>query len=216
MQTIRRPVWRSFKEKWLKNAAIWVRSGGCALVWRQTAQKQPSAWMLLPMEPDGTMTEFPYWAMMAVYRENFSPILRGTAKGLAWSRVQHCYEHEVESWCERDSMYEASSREVSFDCLECGACCTKNRVVLDDDDFARFREAGRDELQRKPWVRTVKGVKLMSLEPNGRCVHLHNDNKCGIYEMRPDNCRWFPVGTEPCLIARREEHGWVDGAVKTD
>ena len=68
----------------------------------------------------------------------------------------------------------------------------------------------------KPWVRTVKGVKLMSLEPNGRCVHLHNDNKCGIYEMRPDNCRWFPVGTEPCLIARREEHGWVDGAVKAD
>lgn len=214
MQKIQRPVWRSFEEKWLKNAAEWVRSGGLALVWRRTAKSATaprSVWMLLPMQEDGSMAELPYWAMLAVYKDTFDPILRGVAKGLAWTRIQHAYEHEVEHWCLRDSEYSEPIREMELDCLACGACCVKNRVLMDDDDFARFREANRPELQRKPYIRTEKGVKLMALQSNGRCVHLHDDNKCGIYEMRPDNCRWFPAGTEPCLIARRDERGWVDG-----
>jgi hypothetical protein len=211
MQVIERPVWRSFTEKWLKNAAEWVRRGGAALVWRKTASV-PSAWLLLPLDADGAMPEMAYWALLALYRDTYTAITRGHAKGLAWSRVQHAYEHEVELWCERDSVHLAPVRKLELDCLACGACCEKNRVVLDGDDFARFTEAGRPELLKKPWVRTVKGVKLMALQPNGKCVHLQHDNRCDIYALRPDNCRWFPAGTEPCLIARREERGWIDGA----
>jgi Fe-S-cluster containining protein len=133
------------------------------------------------------------------------------AKGLATVRVARAYEHEVEHWCERDSKHREPTRELELDCTTCAACCIDNRVVLDEDDLARLAGDDRPELAKKPWVRTEKGVKLLALDKTSRaCVHLREDKLCGIYERRPDNCRWFPAGTEPCLIARREEFGWVD------
>ncbi|MBL8678771.1 MAG: YkgJ family cysteine cluster protein [Myxococcales bacterium] len=207
-----RPVWRSFTQKYLSNAAEWVRSGGCAVVWRP-AKGGPAAWLLLPLDDEGgddAMPEPAYWAMLAVYLERYTRIARGAAKGLATVRVARDYEHEVEHWCERDSKYREPTRELELDCTTCAACCIKNRVVLDDADLARLAGTDRPELTKKPYVRTDKGVKLLALDKTtGACVHLNN-KLCGIYERRPDNCRWFPAATEPCLIARREEFGWED------
>lgn len=211
-EKILRPVWRSFKERFLSNAAAWVRSGGCAVVWRP-AKGPDAAWLLLPLDDEGgadAMPEPAYWAMLAVYLEKYKRIARGPAKGLATVRVARDYEHEVEHWCERDSKYEASTREIELDCMTCAACCINNRVVLDKEDLDRLAGSDRPELIKKPYVRTEKGVKLLALDKGtGACVHLKGQ-LCGIYERRPDNCRWFPAGTEPCLIARRDEFGWVD------
>ena len=45
-----------------------------------------------------------------------------------------------------------------------------------------------------------------------RCKHLGDDNRCGIYPIRPDACSTFPAGSECCLSSREEEMGIVDGA----
>ena len=49
-----------------------------------------------------------------------------------------------------------------FPCTSCGACCMRIGSFKDGEDFAL---------------------------PSGRCKHLTNDNKCGIYDTRPEMCR---------------------------
>jgi Fe-S-cluster containining protein len=214
LEKMTRPVWRSFTERFLGNAAAWVRSGGCAVVWRPSrAKDRPAAWLLLPLDDEGgeeAMPEQPYWAMLAVYLERYKRLESGPAKGLATVRVGRDYEHEVERWCERDSKHREPIREIELDCTTCAACCIDNRVVLDEADLKRLASDGHEAHRKKPYVRTEKGVKLLALDETTKaCVHL-KDKLCGVYERRPDNCRWFPAGTEPCMIARRDEFGWDD------
>jgi len=52
---------------------------------------------------------------------------------------------------------------------------------------------------------------VLVLRKDKRCKHLADDNKCGIYPIRPDACSTFPVGSECCLSAREEEMEIVDG-----
>lgn len=211
-EKILRPVWRSFRERFLENAVEWVHSGGCAVVWRP-AKGGDAAWLLLPLDEEGGVDAMPepaYWAMLAVYLSKYKRIARGRAKGLATVRVARAYEHEVEYWCERDSKHREPTRELELDCTTCAACCIDNNVILDEDDLQRLEGDDRPDLVKKPYIRTKKGVKLLALDAKTKhCLHL-KDKMCGIYERRPDACRWFPAGTEPCLISRREEFGWED------
>jgi Fe-S-cluster containining protein len=85
-------------------------------------------------------------------------------------------------------------------------------VELDDVDVERFEKGGRPELARPPFARRRDGALVLLLAPDKRCKHLADDNKCGIYALRPDSCSKFPVGSECCLSAREEELGIVDGA----
>lgn len=186
------------------------------MVWRPgpTARSKPVAWMLLPTDGEGTPTELATWSMLALEKSSFEIVRSGAAKGLATMRIPRDYEQAVEEWCERDSKWTGTTRVVAFDCLECGSCCRDNRVVLYDEDYARWKQAGRDDLFGKPYLRNVKGIVMLRLrnEEPKNCVHLKSDNKCGIYALRPSNCSTFPVGSEPCLESRREEMNEIDGA----
>lgn len=55
---------------------------------------------------------------------------------------------------------------MSFPCTQCGECCRRTKFV--SDDFL-----ARVGLERGP---------------DGICKHF-NDNRCSIYETRPDVCR---------------------------
>jgi Fe-S-cluster containining protein len=113
---------------------------------------------------------------------------------------------------ERDSVHAGATRRMRLDCLACGACCRANNVILGKRDIARFKRAGRSELAREPYARRKRdGRVVLRLKKNGRCQHLANDNKCGIYAIRPDACSQFPVASEGCLFSREEELGIVDG-----
>lgn len=204
--TVLRPLWRSFTQRFIANAATHVRAGGHAMVWRPGTGKKPVAWMLLPTDASGDLTELGFWSALALERNTYERLKSGPAKGLATLRIPRDFEHAVESWCERDSRWPGSTRAVQLDCLTCASCCKRNRVQLDDDDFARWHEADRDDLSQKPYTRTEKGITLVQLKKSGDCVHL-DGVYCGIYALRPDNCRLFPVGSEPCLGARKEELG---------
>ncbi|MCL2450901.1 MAG: YkgJ family cysteine cluster protein, partial [Polyangiaceae bacterium] len=136
----------------------------------------------------------------------------GPFAGLAYVRVPHdCYSI-VRDRAARDSIHPGPTRDIDLDCLQCGACCRDNRVVLDDDDVARFEQAGRGELARRPYTKRDSGQIVLVLRRDKDCRHLGADNKCAIYALRPSACSTFPVGSECCLSSREEEMGIVDGA----
>jgi uncharacterized protein len=204
-----RPLWRSFKQRFLSNAVAHVRAGGHALVWRN-GPARPIGWLLLPCGPDGEVTELGYWSILALEKKHYSIVERGVAKGLATMRIPRDVQWAVEDWCERDSKWPGSTREIALDCMTCSACCRDNRVVLDQDDLQRWKDAGRSDLAGKPYVRTDRGEIVLRLQRDTRaCVHLRG-TLCGIYAYRPDNCSLFPAGSEPCLTSREEEFGIVD------
>jgi hypothetical protein len=194
---VRRPVVRSYLPKFLPNAARHVKAGGIAVL------REPRGWyLLLPCDADGDMPELPAWALLDIGVERSSRVREGVAKGLRRARVPADMKSVVEGWCARDSAEPESTTLETLDCMTCGACCRDNDVVLEREDFARWRAAGRHDLEAPEFLRARK--KKLRVLPNGDCVHLRG-NLCGIYELRPNNCRNFPAGSECCLFARDEQ-----------
>lgn len=48
-----------------------------------------------------------------------------------------------------------------------------------------------------------KGINKYNAVIVGRCPNLGADNRCGIYDQRPEHCRNFEVGGRECDEARR-------------
>lgn len=199
MQTITRPLWRAFRSNALPAAAEHVRAGGLAVV------RSALDWKLfVPTDEDGDLPELCMWAMMDLGVRAPKRAEKGALAGSTWTRLTDGQRVLVRRWLKRDRGHEGATTEVRLDCTACGACCRRNRVVLEDDDFARWKKAGREDLGLRPNVRRHRGRSLVVLRDDGDCIHLRG-NLCGIYALRPDNCRAFPAGCEPCLSARLED-----------
>lgn len=196
---VERPVWRRFIPRFSGRAAQWVRQGGHAAI--QHSDKHID--LLLGVDEQGAITESALWAVLALEQRRYVRVKEGPAKGLFIARAAVHSLDAVLDWCDRDSIHEGPTRKMRLDCLECGACCHEANVILDEEDFERFREGGRPELAKKPYVKRSRDGKVtLRFLDNGRCRNLAEDNKCHIYELRPFNCRVFPVGSEACLAAR--------------
>jgi Fe-S-cluster containining protein len=203
-----RPVVRSYRPPHLEEAAAWVRAGGHAVVW--LAPRKARLVFARPREGDDH--DLGRWSALDIGQSDYRLARRGPFEGMAFIRVPHdCYAI-VRFRIVRDSIHSEATRSLELDCLECGACCRDNRVVLDDVDVARFEKAGRGDLARAPYAKRDDGSIVLVLRKDKRCKHLADDNKCGIYPIRPDACSTFPVASECCLSAREEEMGIVDGA----
>jgi Fe-S-cluster containining protein len=205
--TIDRPVWRKFRARWLARAATHVRRGGHAVIERDDGGVE----LLLGVGEDGKITELGLWSVLAIEQQRWRRVKDGPAKGLASVKVRDAFGGSVVDWCDRDSVHAGSTRRIELDCLECGACCHQSNVVLDEDDFARWREAGRKDLFDKAYLKKKNGRVTLRFLENGRCRNLGRDNKCGIYAIRPDNCSVFVVGSECCLAAREDTLKIRDG-----
>lgn len=207
MARVKRPVVRSFKPKFLTEAASWVSRGGHAIVW-----EEPKRALLVFREPkEGDEMDLGAWAVLDLGKQRWDVSKSGKLKGLAVSLVPRQHIDIVERWIERDSKWPGPQRTVDFDCLECGSCCRDNEVVLHAVDMKRFKEGGRPDLLRPPFSRRVDGKLVLTLLKSKDCRHLASDNKCGIYPIRPDACSEFPVASECCLYAREEEMKIYDG-----
>jgi Fe-S-cluster containining protein len=204
-----RPVVRSFKAPHLQEAAAWVRAGGHSVVWL-TPRK---ARLVFARPEDDDDHDLGWWAVLDLGLLAYEVGRRGTPfGGMAYIRVPHDCWAIVRDRIVRDSIYAKPTRRIELRCLECGACCKDNSVELDEDDVARFEQGGRPELARPPYTRRKDGVLVLTLRKDKRCRHLADDNRCGIYALRPFSCSRFPVGSECCLSSREEEMGIVDGA----
>lgn len=207
MVTVKRPVVRSFKKKFSREAAAWVKRGGHALVWE--APKR--VWLVFrapDTDDDGDLGE---WAVLDLGKQRWQVPERGAFRDLAMTLVPSQHIDVIERWIERDATWPGPKRTVKFDCLACGACCRDNEVILMKQDVERFRKAGRHDLLSPPYARRRDGKLVLTLLRSKDCRHLGSDNKCGIYAVRPDACSTFPVGSECCLFAREEELGISDG-----
>lgn len=195
---VQRPVWRTYSPKFLAAAAAHARAGGHAVI-----TQRGGWWLLLPADAEGDMPELTAWALMDLRKTALEIMLEGDAEGLVRVEVSPSRRDQVKDWCERDAVHPTSTVAIDYDCRQCAMCCRENRVVLEDEDFARWHEAGRDDLASPALIRTVRGKKLLRLLKGGDCMQLRG-NDCGIYEVRPFNCRVFPMGCEGCLSARVE------------
>jgi hypothetical protein len=203
-----RPVVRSYRWPHLEEAAAWVRAGGHAVVWIAANKAR----LVFGRPREGDENDLGYWSVLDLGKTEFRLARRGPFEGMAYIAVPHdCYAI-VRFRVVRDSIHPGPTRALELDCLECGACCRDNRVILEDADVERFEKAGRPELARLPYAKREDGTVVLVLRKDKDCKHLCADNKCAIYAIRPDACSTFPVGSECCLSSREEEMGVVDGA----
>ena len=196
MDDVLRPVWRTYDPRFEANAIAHVRAGGHAVL-RGAARW----WLLLPSD-EGMIPELTAWAMLDLGVGGFDEVESGPAAGLLRVRLPKRLREHVMDWCERDGGHATSLVSEALDCRACAMCCRKNRVQLEPEDEARWGDEGRAELSGEAYVRESRGRRVLRVL-SGDCVHLRG-NDCGIYALRPDNCRAFPAGSEGCLSARAE------------
>lgn len=100
---------------------------------------------------------------------------------------------------------------LRFECTGCGKCCTGSSGTI----FVNDREAG--EIAKNLGISKRKflagyaypfeGGHSIRERENGDCVFL-NGKMCGIYEVRPTQCRTFPFWPE----VLRSEKNWKQAA----
>lgn len=89
-------------------------------------------------------------------------------------------------------------------CMRCGTCCKKGGPALHEQDIAlvsqkiiapenlytiRVGELVRDNVNGGLIYTDVEIIKIRASEASHACVFFrNNDNTCGIYEDRPDQC----------------------------
>ena len=104
-------------------------------------------------------------------------------------------------------MIEASP--AALDCLTCGACCRQasdGRILVPDEDLARWRAQGKVELLEQI-VPGHFGEMAFAFTADGACVHLGTSDcshACRIYDDRGTTCREFERGSWQCLEFRRD------------
>jgi Fe-S-cluster containining protein len=81
--------------------------------------------------------------------------------------------------------YRLGKLRDKFECVCCGNCCRFRVTPLKRKDVERLEKAGYTGFHRH-----VKG-ELSMRRVNGRCIFLRDD-KCTVYEHRPQVCRDFP------------------------
>jgi uncharacterized protein len=197
MSDVLRPVWRTYDPRFEANAIAHVRGGGHAVL-----RSEPRWWLLLPSD-EGMIPELTAWAMLDLGVTGFDEIEAGPAAGLLRVKLPKRLREHVLDWCERDGEHATSTVAEALDCRECAMCCRKNRVLLEPEDEARWSDGGQADLSSEAFVKTSRGRRVLRVLRGGDCVHLRG-NDCGIYDLRPDNCRAFPAGSEGCLSARAE------------
>ncbi|MEZ4391689.1 MAG: YkgJ family cysteine cluster protein [Polyangiales bacterium] len=146
--------------------------------------------LYVPTDEDGDVPELCMWAMMDL-GVRAPKRVEEALDGATWAKITDAQAVLVRRWLKRDRPLQGSTTEVRLDCLTCGACCRRNKVVLDDDDFARWRRPTRRP--RRPTLRAPRPRALAAGAPR-RADRLHlANNMCGIYALRPDGCRAFPA-----------------------
>lgn len=88
-------------------------------------------------------------------------------------------------------------------CKKCGWCCKNQSAMLTPEDVRRLMinfKCSYEELSEKYFDKTMKIPYLKS-----PCPFLDDDNRCGIYHVRPKVCKIYPftdffMVIKPCLL----------------
>lgn len=81
---------------------------------------------------------------------------------------------------------------AEIDCLECANCCKTTPALVSGADLkriAKYLKMPPKIFKRKYLLEDIDGEMSFRQVP---CVFLEEDNKCGLYEVRPESCRDYP------------------------
>jgi uncharacterized protein len=93
---------------------------------------------------------------------------------------------------------------VTYDCDACGACCKTFPIFADATDAVREPRIVAEALPVPAHVATADYAhRLFPLPFHAACCFLDAEDRCTVYETRPDVCRRFEAGGEQCQEARR-------------
>ena len=95
------------------------------------------------------------------------------------------------------------SRKTGLDCTGCLApCCRELALVeVEPSDLSEY-------MQVYPTVPDPE-VYILKHREDGACIHLIDDNRCGIYDMRPRACREFDCRGDERINPRNRGPDWV-------
>lgn len=88
------------------------------------------------------------------------------------------------------------------DCLSCANCCKTTPAIVTKNDtnrIAKFLNISPQQVKRQYLIEDINGEFVFATVP---CVFLESDNKCKIYEARPEACRRYPHTDENEYIYR--------------
>ena len=88
------------------------------------------------------------------------------------------------------------------DCLACANCCKNYSPRFKPPDIKRIAKAlkmSESALMDKYLTRDEEGDYVVITKP---CPFLGSDNFCGIYEVRPSDCRRFPYTDEDVFLKK--------------
>jgi uncharacterized protein len=91
-----------------------------------------------------------------------------------------------------------------IDCLTCANCCKKFSPRFKTPDIKRISR--HLKMKESDFIETYlridgDGDYVVKSSP---CPFLGQDNRCGIYEVRPSDCERFPYTDEDVIIKRQE------------
>ena len=95
---------------------------------------------------------------------------------------------------ELDAVVKTTTDEIwkQIDCTTCAHCCKSLKIVVDNKDIARlaqhFNTSAREFSKQYVAVAEDKTKYFSSLP----CPFLGQDNRCTVYEIRPEACRDYP------------------------
>ena len=198
---VHRPVVRSFKKKFAKEAAAPARAGGHSVYW----EDEKKATLLFPKPVEGDEADFGLWAIYDMGKFRYEEHTSGKFKGLGAFKVPRDCHWIVKRRVERDSIHPGPTRKLNWDCQSCAACCRDNEVLLQPTDIKRLKDGGLGHITKAPYAKRHKdGRIILTLLANKDCRHLAKDNRCKIYDHRPYSCSEFPMGSECCIFARED------------
>lgn len=93
------------------------------------------------------------------------------------------------------------------DCTKCANCCRTLRPVFSDEDIDRV--AGQLGMTRDGFIATYLeededwGYYRTKMSP---CLFLGQDNRCTIYEVRPEKCQGYPFTDKPDFLFSSINH----------
>ncbi len=93
-----------------------------------------------------------------------------------------------------DDLFHSLHDEVfeKIDCLSCANCCKTTSPIFRDVDIVRISKKLKmsvSQFENQYLNRDEDGDKVLKSSP---CAFLGSDNKCFIYDFRPQACREYP------------------------
>jgi len=115
------------------------------------------------------------------------------------------------SWLRRTRQAQKTAEGASVPCGECRACCTSSYFIhIRPDETETLARIPKELLVAAPGL--PKGHVVLGYDKNGHCP-MFIDNKCSIYDHRPQTCRQYdcrifpatglPAGSDKPLIAQQ-------------